>query len=130
MTPEQIVLSLFTAVESGDLGAIGAHFSENATYCNVPYEPAEGRSAIVEMFRPIVTRSERIEWQTRSIATAEHRVHCERLDCFWIKGQKYAVPCHCVVEVDMVAQKITAFRDYVDIGKWRETLGNVLTSDE
>ncbi len=73
MTPEQIVLSLFTAVESGDLGAIGAHFAENATYCNVPYEPAEGRSAIVEMFRPIVTRSERIEWQIRSIATAENR---------------------------------------------------------
>ena len=94
MTPEQIVLSLFTAVESGDLDAIGTHFAENATYSNVPYEPAVGRKAIIEMFRPIVTRSERIEWQIRTIATAEHRVHCERLDCFWIKGQKYAVPCH------------------------------------
>ena len=130
MTPEQIVLSLFTAVESGDLGVIGTHFAENATYSNIPYEPAVGRNAIIEMFRPIVTRSEHIEWQIRTIATAEHRVHCERLDCFWIKGQKYAVPCHCVVEVDLVAQKITAFRDYVDIGKWRETLGNALTSDE
>jgi limonene-1,2-epoxide hydrolase len=130
MTPEQIVLSLFTAVESGDLGAIGTHFAENATYSNVPYEPAVGRNAIIEMFRPIVTRSERIEWQIRTIATAEHRVHCERLDCFWIKGQKYAVPCHCVVEVDLAAQQISAFRDYVDIGKWRETLGNALTSDE
>jgi limonene-1,2-epoxide hydrolase len=130
MTPEQIVLSLFTAVESGDLGAIGTHFAENATYSNIPYEPAVGRNAIIEMFRPIVTRSERIEWQIRTIATAEHRVHCERLDCFWIKGQEYAVPCHCVVEVDLATQQITAFRDYVDIGKWRETLGNALTSDE
>ena len=130
MTPEQIVLSLFTAVESGDLDAIGTHFAENATYSNVPYEPAVGRNAIIEMFSPIVTRSERIEWQIRTIATAEHRVHCERLDCFWIKGQKYAVHCHCVVEVDLAAQQITAFRDYVDIGKWRETLGNALTSDE
>ena len=130
MTPEQIVLSLFTAVESGDLGAIGTHFAENATYSTIPYEPAVGRNASIDMFRPIVTRSERIEWQIRTIATAEHRVHCERLDCFWIKGQKYAVPCHCVVEVDLATQQITAFRDYVDIGKWRETLGNALTSDE
>jgi len=53
MTPEQIVLSLFTAVESGDLDAIGTHFAENATYSNIPYEPAVGRNAIIEMFRPI-----------------------------------------------------------------------------
>ena len=128
MTPEEVVSSLFRAVESHDLEAIGGCFSADATYRNVPYDPAVGREAIVEMFRLIVTKSERIEWQVISSAFSETRAHVERLDCFWINGVRYAVPCHCVAEVNTQTAEITDFRDYVDIGRWRDTLGDALSA--
>ena len=104
-----------------------ACFHPDATYQNVPYPPAEGHAAIAAMFERILLRSERVEWQVRTAAYAPGRAHVERLDCFWIDGTMYAVPCHCVAEIDESAGVITAFRDYVDLGRWRETLGDALT---
>jgi len=127
MTPENIINGFFAAVESCDLEAIGGFFSAEARYVNVPYPPAVGRQEIIEMFRPIVSRSQKIEWIIASSAYSESRAHVERLDCFWINGRRYSVPCHCVAEVDALAGVITEFRDYVDVGLWRETLGDALT---
>ena len=126
-TCQHVLQTFFSAVESRDLDAIKHCFSEDARYCNVPYDPAVGREAIGELFRPIVTRSERIEWQIVSSAYTEHRAHIERLDCFWIDGQRYAVPCHGVALIDTARGVITEFRDYVDLGRWRATLGDALT---
>lgn len=126
-TPSEILQTFFSAVESRDLGAIKRCFAADARYSNVPCDPAVGQEAIGELFRPIVSRSERIEWQVTSSAFTEDRAHIERLDCFWIDGLRYAVACHCVAQVDTARGVITEFRDYVDLGRWRETLGGVLT---
>ena len=123
---KDILRTFFSAVESRDLDAIKRCFSEDARYSNVPHDPAVGRAAIGELFRPIVTRSERIEWQIVSSAYTEQRAHVERLDCFWIDGRRYAVACHGVALVDTAHGVITEFRDYVDLGPWREALGDVL----
>jgi hypothetical protein len=40
----------------------------------------------------------------------------------------YAVECHAVVEIDVDRGLIRTWRDYVDLGKWRATLGGVLDS--
>jgi hypothetical protein len=36
------------------------------------------------------------------------------------------VPCHAVIEVDAGAGLIDSFRDYVDLGPWRETIAPAL----
>jgi limonene-1,2-epoxide hydrolase len=126
-TCKGVLQTFFSAVESRDLEAIKRCFSEHARYSNVPYDPSVGRQAIGELFRPIVTRSERIEWQIVSSAYTLRRAHVKRLNCFWIDGRRYAVPCHGVALVDTARGVITEFRDYVDLGRWRATLGDVLT---
>ena len=126
-TVQAVLQGFFSAVESRDIGAIKRCFAEQARYCNVPYDPAVGQEAIGELFRPIVERSQRIKWQIVSSAYTEDRAHVERLDCFWIDGVCYAVSCHGVAQVDTARGLITEFRDYVDLGRWRATLGDVLT---
>ena len=54
------------------------------------------------------------------------RVHLERIDRFWIQGKEYSVACHAVINVDMASGLIASFIDYVDLGEWRATLGDVL----
>lgn len=117
----------FAAIERRDLAGLLACFHPDATYQNVPYPAAVGHDAIAAMFARILDRSERVEWQVRSAAYAPGRAHVERVDCFWIDGTCYSVPCHCVAEIDEHAGVITAFRDYVDLGRWRDTLGDALT---
>jgi limonene-1,2-epoxide hydrolase len=78
------------------------------------------------MFERILERSERVEWEIRTAAYLDDRAHVERVDRFWIDGACYAVPCHCVAEVDAPSGLITEFRDYLDLGMWRQSLGSVL----
>ena len=127
MQAQAVVERCFAAVEARDLPALLACFAADATYQNVPYPAAVGHDAIGAMFTRILERSERVEWQVRSAAYVPGRAHVERLDCFWIDGTLYSVPCHCVAEVDEEAGVITAFRDYVDLGRWRDTIGDALT---
>jgi hypothetical protein len=60
------------------------------------------------------------------MAVDSDRVHLERVDRFWIRGKEYSVACHAVITVDMTNGLIVSFIDYLDLGKWRETLGDVL----
>ncbi len=114
-------------MEQRDLDGLVACFTPDASYRNVPHEPAIGAAAIRRMFEPILRRSERVEWTILHAAYVVGRGHLERIDRFWIDGTCYAVPCHCIAEVDESVGLITAFRDYLDLAAWRQTLGDVLT---
>lgn len=61
-----------------------------------------------------------------SIAVSDSCIHYERVDRFWIRGAMYLVQCHAVIEVDVERGLIRSWRDYVDSGEWRKTLGGVL----
>jgi limonene-1,2-epoxide hydrolase len=103
-------------------------FCEDGTFQNVPYAEVRGRADIAALFTPILRASERVEWELVSMAVSETRLHYERVDRFWIRGVMYAVECHAVVEIDVDRGLIRTWRDYVDLGKWRATLGGVLDS--
>ena len=115
------------SVEARDLDRLAECFALNATYQNVPHEPVIGQAAIRSIFEPILRRSERVELTILNAAYVTGRGHLERVDRFWIDGTCYAVPCHGVADVDESAGHITAFRDYLDLAVWRQTLGDVLT---
>lgn len=122
MNSRAVVGKFLTAVESRDPAAVARCFTPGATYANVPHPPAAGRDAIEALFTPILGRSDRVVWDIVSESYAEHRAWLERVDRFWIGGTEYRIECNGVAEIDTEAGLLTAFRDYVDLGVWRERL--------
>ena len=103
---------------------MAACFTEDATYRNMPREPAVGRPAIEALFTPILGRSERVVWDVVSAAYEEHTAWLERIDRFWIEGRQYRIECNGVLLVDPPTGLIAEFRDYVDLGVWRARLAD------
>lgn len=111
-----------TAVESRDPGAVGACFTEDATYRNMPHEPAVGRSGVETLFAPILRRAQRVVWDVVSASFVGDTAWLERVDRFFIDGLEYRIECNGVVRVDLASGLIAEFRDYVDLATWRERL--------
>ena len=119
------VRRFLASVESRDPAAVAACFTPDASYRNVPHEAATGPSAIEQMFRPILTRSERVVWDIVSEAYSPDTAWLERVDRFWIDGVEYRIECNGVARVDVGTGLLTEFRDYVDLGVWRQRLEGV-----
>lgn len=115
------------AVEARDAEAAGACFAAGAPYANVPHPPVVGPTGVRDLLAPILERSEHVRWEIVTSAVAERRCFLERVDRFVIDGREYAVACTAVVEIDPEADRITAFRDYVDLGEWRARLAGALS---
>ena len=113
------------AVEARDARAAGACFAPDAEYANVPHPPVRGPAGVEGMLAPILDRSERVRWEIVTASYTQRRAWLERVDRFVVDGQEYAVACNGVLEVDHTGL-ISAFRDYVDLGPWRELIGPVL----
>lgn len=126
MSCREIVAHFLAAVESGDPDAAAACFAPGATYANMPHPPVHGPEGVRGLLAPILGRAEYVEWEIVTASYAEDRAWLERVDRFRIDGREYAIECNGVVEVDLAAGLITAFRDYVDLGVWRGRLGDVL----
>ena len=114
------------AVEARDAEAAGACFAGQATYANVPHPPVVGPEGVRGLLAPILDGSEHVRWEIVTAALDERRCFLERVDRFVIGGREYAVACTAVVEIDPEADRITAFRDYVDLGAWRARLAEAL----
>ncbi len=115
------------AVEARDARAAGACFADDATYANVPHPPVVGPAGVEGMLAPILERSERVHWEIVTASYTATRAWLERIDRFVIDGHEYAVACNGVLEVDGRGA-ISDFRDYVDLGPWRELIGPVLAA--
>jgi limonene-1,2-epoxide hydrolase len=120
----EAVTRFFAAVAAREPAAVAECFTPDAVFRNVPHEPAVGREAILAAFRPILTRSSRVQWDVHHVAASGALVFAERTDRFWIDGEEYAVQCNGVFDVrdGLIAE----MRDYVDLGVWRRRLGDVL----
>lgn len=128
MGPPAALARFLTAVEARDAEAAGACFADGAPYANVPHPPVVGPAGVHDLLAPILARSERVRWEIVTAALDPRRCFLERVDRFVIDGQEYAVACTAVVELDPDADRITAFRDYVDLGEWRARLAAALPS--
>ena len=121
-----IVRRLLDAVESRDLERVAACLTQDATWQNVPHPVTSGRDEVVGMLARIVTLCERVEWEVVSEAYEGDRAWLERVDRFWIDGECHSVCCNGVVTVDLDRGLVRSFRDYVDLGEWRERIAPVL----
>ena len=119
------VTALLRSIESRDLRAIARHLSPQVSWQNVPHLAVRGRTGVVALLAGIVTWSDEVRWDVVSSHYDERRAWLERVDRFRIDGEWYDVRCNGVFEVDETAL-VTAVRDYVDLGEWRERVQPVL----
>lgn len=122
----EAVGQFLTAVHARDPGAAAACFAPGARYANVPHPPVVGPAGVRGLLAPILTRSSRVQWDVVSESYRSDCAWVERVDRFWIDGREYAIECNAVIEVDPGTGLIVEFRDYVDLGVWRERLSGVL----
>lgn len=122
----ETVRRFLAAVHARDPEAAAACFAPDACYANVPHPPVIGPDGVRGLLAPILARSSLVRWD---LVSQSYRAGCawvERVDRFWIDGREYAIECNAVIKVDPGAAVILEFRDYVDLGVWRERLGGVL----
>jgi limonene-1,2-epoxide hydrolase len=113
------LVEFLAAVEARDVAALAACFTEDATYAYaVPLPPLVGRDAILAMFGPLLADTESAMFEIVGYSVDGDRVWTERIDRFTFGGREVFIECAGVFE--LTGGKITAVRDYVDMGTWRE----------
>jgi limonene-1,2-epoxide hydrolase len=113
---------LLAALASRDLRLVEGALSPDCRWRNVPEPAAEGRDAVLGLLAPVITWSDRVQWDVISAAYDATTAWLERADRFWIDGKEHTVLCNGVFEVDTVSGTVTSVRDYVDLAEWRGRL--------
>jgi limonene-1,2-epoxide hydrolase len=107
------------AVENRDVEALGACFTDDATYAfAVPLPPMVGRDAILGLFGPLLNDIESARFEIVGYTVDGDRVWTERIDRFVFAGREVFIECAGVFE--LAGGRIRAVRDYVDMATWRE----------
>ena len=118
---EQVVRDFCAAASSRDPGVLRAFFSDDVVYHNIPMAPAEGIEATMAVIDMFLGMCEELEFQVRHLASDGTTVLTERIDIFTIKGTSAPLPV--MGAFDVVDGKITAWRDYFDMGQVTAILG-------
>ena len=114
--PESVVRAFCEAFTRQDIQELLGFFTEDAVYHNIPLAPAEGKPAIEATLKQFVDPSGRADFEIRHLAVAGRAVLTERVDRLTIGGKPVELPVMGTFEVDE-AGKITAWRDYFDMGQ-------------
>ena len=102
-----------------DFDAIVDALAEDVVYHNMPMQPISGRAAVRDYLRG-AWRFESVDWLMPNIAVNGHVVLTERVDNFVINGHPVSLPVMGAFEI--AGGKIAAWRDYFDLGSYREQL--------
>ncbi len=97
-----------------------AYFADAAVYHNMPMAPAAGRDAILKTFEGMTSRLTSLGWETKWQLADGDRVVNERIDRFTSGEKRVELPVVGVFELK--DGKITAWRDYFDLGTWQRAL--------
>jgi len=108
---EAVVASLTDAWRARDTDAIVAHFAPDATYHNIPLDPATGHDAIREVVSEFVGMATEIRFEIRNQLSEGDLVLNERVDTFVLPdGKEFALKVMGAFEVR--DGLITSWRDY------------------
>lgn len=94
-------------------------FSENIIYHNIPMKPLS-RKEEVERYLKSAWRFCECHWEIQNIAVNENVVLTERVDNLLVNQCKISLPAMGVFELK--ESKICVWRDYFDLGMYREQL--------
>jgi limonene-1,2-epoxide hydrolase len=118
------LIERFCATWSGpsvDVPMIIEFFTDDAVYHNMPIQPVQGKDAIKGVIEQFMTPFERCDWQVLNIAANGDRVLTERVDKF-IGAKNVELPV--MGTFDIKDGKISAWRDYFDLGAWTKQMGS------
>ena len=118
---EQVVRDFCAAASTRDPEVLRAFFSDDVVYHNIPMAPAEGIEATMAVIDMFLGMCDALEFQVHHLASDGETVLTERSDVFTIKGKSVPLPVMGAFHVD--DGKITAWRDYFDMGQVTAILG-------
>lgn len=124
MSDSQSAIDLVTrfceAWSTFDLDAIGAFFTDDAVYHNIPIAPVTGRDAIKATIASFTGNTESLEFRVLNIAGAGNTVLTERIDIFRFSNGTVELPVMGTFEV--TGDHISAWRDYFDLNQFMNQL--------
>jgi limonene-1,2-epoxide hydrolase len=118
---EQVVRDFCAAVRQRDADVLRTFFSDDVVYHNIPLDPAEGIDATMEMMIGFLGMFEELEFEIHHLASDGSTVLTERTDHFTTNGKSAPLPVMGAFHV--LDGKITAWRDYFDMGQVTAMLG-------
>jgi limonene-1,2-epoxide hydrolase len=118
---EQVVRDFCAAVRQRDPDVLRTYFSDDVVYHNIPLDPAEGIEATMEMMNGFLGMFEELEFEIHHLASDGSTVLTERTDHFTMNGKSAPLPVMGAFHV--LDGKITAWRDYFDMGQVSAILG-------
>lgn len=122
MSVPAVLQDFLAAVEKRDADALGACFTEDATYATaVPLPALVGRDAIVKLFGGLLGQVGSARFEILGYTVDGDRVWTERIDHFTFGDRPVSIECMGVFELE--GGRIKAVRDYVDMNTWRERKG-------
>jgi len=107
-------------VPAPDPERIGAYFTEDAIYHNIPMEAVAGRAAITAAIRRMGAVMQSAGWEVIHQVVDGDMVMNERIDRFSANGRAVEIPVVGVFELR--DGKIRAWRDYFDLATWQKQL--------
>jgi limonene-1,2-epoxide hydrolase len=114
---QSVVLELINAFNTMDLDGVVACFADGAVYHNIPMEAVTGPEAIRGVLQGFMASSSEVQWDLLHIVGDAGVVLTERVDKFKINDTWVALPVMGTFEV--TDGKITAWRDYFDLGQFQ-----------
>jgi limonene-1,2-epoxide hydrolase len=117
----------FCAAWSDNIGAaeLGAFFTDDAVYYNIPMAPVIGREAIANNIAPFIRPGapgiESIQFRVIHIAANGPVVMTERVDVFKLPDKSFELPVMGTFEVS--DGKVSAWRDYFDLNQFTSRMG-------
>ncbi len=115
MDPETIVRDFCAAFARQDAEELLGFFADDAVYHNIPFDPAVGRDAIAATLNMFISDDSEGSFELLHIAVNGSVVMTERVDRVTMQGKLAELPVMGTFEVND-AGKITAWRDYFDVG--------------
>ncbi|MGB4862318.1 MAG: limonene-1,2-epoxide hydrolase family protein [Tepidiformaceae bacterium] len=108
-------------VAAPDPETVGAYFTDDAVYHNIPMAPINGKKAIMETIAGWKAMMACNGWEVLNQAASGDVVMNERIDHFIANGKEISLRVVGVFELH--DGKITAWRDYFDMAQFRALFG-------
>ena len=118
---ETVVREFCAAVSQRDAGVLRAFFADDVVYHNIPMGPAEGIEATMATIDMFLSICEGLEFEVHHLASDGDVVLTERTDTFTMHGKTAPLPVMGTFHVR--DGKITAWRDYFDMGQVNTIFG-------
>lgn len=102
-----------------DVAKIMDFFADDAIYHNMPIQAIQGKDAIKGLIEQFIAPFDRGDWEITHIVANDNVVLTERIDRFI--GDK-TVELQVMGTFEISDGKITAWRDYFDMGAWTKQM--------